>query len=40
MPKMNRIRVANIQYDGKIIRDLHLNCYGGENVLLNLANGG
>lgn len=37
---MNRIRIANIQYDGKIIRDLHLNCYGGENILLNLANGG
>ena len=40
MPKINRIRIANIQYDKKIIKDLILNCYSGENVLLNLANGG
>lgn len=40
MPKINRIRIANIHYDGKIIKDLLLNCYSGENVLLNLANGG
>jgi len=40
MPKINRIRIANIQYDKKIIKDLMLNCYSGENVLLNLANGG
>lgn len=40
MPKINRIRIANIQYDKKIIKDLLLNCYSGENVLLNLANGG
>lgn len=40
MPKINRIRIANIQYDKKIIKDLFLNCYQGENVLLNLANGG
>ena len=40
MPKINRIRIANIQYDKKVIKDLFLNCYYGENVLLNLANGG
>lgn len=40
MPKINRIRIANIQYDKKIIKDLLLNCYSGENVLVNLANGG
>lgn len=40
MPKINRMRIANIQYDGKVIKDLLLNCYGGENVLINLANGG
>ena len=40
MPKINRIRIANIQYDKKVIKDLFLNCYNGENVLLNLANGG
>lgn len=40
MPKINRIRIANIQYDKKTIKDLFLNCYNGENVLLNLANGG
>lgn len=40
MPKINRIRIANIQYDKKVIKDLLLNCYYGENVLLNLANGG
>ncbi len=27
-------------YDKKIIKDLFLDCYRGENVLLNLANGG
>lgn len=40
MPKINRIRIANIQYDKKVIKDLFINCYKGENVLLNLANGG
>lgn len=40
MPKMNRIRIANIQYDKKVIKDMLINCYSGENVLLNLANGG
>ena len=40
MPKINRIRIANIQYDKKVIKDLCIDCYRGENVLLNLANGG
>ena len=40
MPKINRIRIANIQYDKKVIKDLFIDCYKGENVLLNLANGG
>ena len=33
MPKINRIRIANIEYDKKMIKDLFLDCYGGENVL-------
>ena len=40
MPKINRIRIANIQYDKKVIKDLFIDCYKGENVLLKLANGG
>ena len=39
MPKLNRIRLANISYDGKYITDQIFDTYGGENTLLNLANG-
>ena len=40
MPKINRVRIANVPYGGKYIVDQLINCYNGENVLLNLANGG
>lgn len=40
MPRINRVRIANIHYDKKVIKDLLINCCGGENILLNLANGG
>ena len=40
MPKINRIRIANVPYSGKHIVDQLINCYDGQNVLLNLANGG
>jgi flagellin-specific chaperone FliS len=39
MPKLNRIRIANVSYDGKYIFDQMLDTYSGENTLLNLANG-
>ena len=40
MPKINRIRIANVPYSGKHIVDQLIECYNGENALLNLANGG
>lgn len=40
MPRINRIRIANVPYSGRHIVDQLINCYGGENVLLNLSNGG
>lgn len=40
MPKINRIRIANVPYSGRYIVDQLINCYDGQNVLLNLANGG
>lgn len=39
MPKLNRIRIANVSYDGKYILDQIFDTYGGENTLFNLANG-
>lgn len=39
MPKINRIRIANVPYDGKFIADEMLDLYQGENLLINLANG-
>jgi len=40
MPRINRIRISNVPYSGKHIVDQLINCYDGQNVLLNLANGG
>jgi hypothetical protein len=40
MPTLNRIRLANVAYDGKYIIDQTFDTYGGENTLFNLANGG
>jgi len=42
MPRINRIRIVNFSYnnDSRHIVDEPFNFYGGENVLLNLANGG
>ncbi len=39
MPKINRIRIANVPYNGKFIADEMLDLYQGENLLINLANG-
>ena len=39
MPKLNRIRIANVSYDGKHIMDETYDTFGGENTLFNLANG-
>ncbi len=39
MPTINRIRVANVSYDNKHITDEIYDSFGGENILLNLANG-
>ena len=39
MPKINRIRIANVSYDGKYISDEIFETFGGENTLFNLANG-
>lgn len=39
MPKINRIRIANVPYNGKYIVDQTIDTFSGENVLLNLANG-
>lgn len=42
MPKINRIRIVNFYYnnDARHIADETYSFYGGENALLNLANGG
>jgi len=42
MPKINRIRIINFYYnnDARHIADETYSFYGGENALLNLANGG
>lgn len=40
MPKINRIRIANVVYDGKYIVDQLIDTCDGQNVLINLANGG
>jgi len=42
MPRINRIRVVNFSYnnDTRHILDETFNFHGGENALLNLANGG
>ncbi|MDD4360020.1 MAG: hypothetical protein PHV50_05610 [Syntrophaceticus sp.] len=42
MPRINRIRVINFSYnnDNRHILDETFNFHGGENALLNLANGG
>ena len=42
MPKINRIRIVNFSYNNnnRHIMDESFNFYGGENVLLSLANGG
>jgi hypothetical protein len=42
MPRINRIRVINFSYnnDSRHILDETFNFHGGENALLNLANGG
>lgn len=39
MPVINRIRIANINYDGKYIADELIDTFDGENTLLNLKNG-
>lgn len=39
MPTINRIRIVNIVYDGRIISDRLFNYYGGRSALMNLANG-
>jgi hypothetical protein len=42
LPKLNRIRIINFYYNNDIrqIADETFSFYGGENALLNLANGG
>lgn len=40
MPTINRIRIVNIFYDGRIIKDSIFDYYGGRNALMNLNNGG
>ncbi|MCL4442289.1 MAG: hypothetical protein M1609_17360 [Firmicutes bacterium] len=42
MPRINRIRIVNFSYnnDSRHILDETFNFHGGENALLNLANGG
>lgn len=42
MPRINRIRIINFSYnnDSRRILDETFNFHGGENALLNLANGG
>jgi energy-coupling factor transporter ATP-binding protein EcfA2 len=42
MPKINRVRIVNFSYNNnnRHIMDETFNFFGGENVLLSLANGG
>jgi hypothetical protein len=40
VPKLNRVRIANFSFGARHITDELFNFYDGENVLLNLANGG
>ena len=42
MPKINRIRIVNFSYhhDSRHILDECFDFHGGDNALLNLANGG
>lgn len=42
MPRINRVRIVNFSYnnDSRRIVDETFNFHGGENALLNLANGG
>jgi len=42
MPRINRVRIVNFSYnnDSRRILDETFNFHGGENALLNLANGG
>ena len=40
MPRINRIRIANVSYGSKYILDQTINSFEGENVLINLSNGG
>lgn len=40
MPKLNRIRIANVSWEKRIILDELYDSYDGEDMLLNLANGG
>ena len=39
MPTINRIRIVNIVYDGRVISDCLFDYYGGKSALMNLANG-
>ena len=39
MPTINRIRIVNIVYDGRVISDSLFDYYGGKSALMNLANG-
>ena len=39
MPIFNRVRIINIRYDNREIKDTMFDYYGGFNVLMNLANG-
>ncbi len=40
MPKINRIRIANVSWEKRFILDELYESYDGEDMLLNLANGG
>jgi hypothetical protein len=40
LPKINRIRIANVSWEHRVITDELYNSYDGQNLLLNLANGG
>lgn len=40
MPKINRIRIANVSWERRIILDELYDSYDGEDILLNLVNGG
>ena len=39
MPIFNRVRIVNIRYDCREIKDELFDYYGGYNALMNLANG-